>query len=168
MTEQRWEIHERADETAEVTADVLVLDFDARQKCRLLARTQAGREVGIFLARGDSLQHGDLLKTTCGEVIRVDAAEETLSEVICDDAWTLARAAYHLGNRHVPLQVMPDRLRFQSDYVLDDMIRQMGLQVSTIKAGFQPEKGAYHGHSHTAHSSQSNVFRQAPLTLVKD
>jgi urease accessory protein len=168
MSEQRWEIHERAGDTAPVTADVLVLDFDSRQKCRLLTRTRSGREVGIFLPRGDSLQHGDLLKTTCGAVIRVDAAEETLSEVLCDDGWTLARAAYHLGNRHVPLQVLPDRLRYQSDYVLDDMIRQMGLSVSTVKAGFQPEKGAYHGHSHTAHAAQSNIFRQPPLTLVRD
>lgn len=168
MSEQRWEIHERADGVSSPIVDVLVLDFDARQKCRLLARTAAGRDVGIFLPRGQSLQHGDMLKTTCGQLIRVDAALEALSELVSDDAWTLARAAYHLGNRHVPLQVLPDRLRYQRDYVLDDMIRQMGLSVNAITAGFQPEKGAYHGHSHGAHGAPSNVFVQPPLSLVKE
>lgn len=136
---------------AEIAA-TLVLDYDQRQKCRLRVTTECGLEVGVFLPRGESLLDQDVLKTTDGKLIRVQAALEALSEVLCEDTWMLARAAYHLGNRHVPLQVLPGVLRYQTDYVLDDMVKQLGLNVMQVQAPFQPEKGAYHSHAGGGHS----------------
>ncbi len=163
-------------------AAMLVLDYDQRQKCRLRVTTECGLEIGVFLPRGESLHDQDILKTTDGRYIRVQAAAETLSEVVCEDTWMLARAAYHLGNRHVPLQVLPGVLRYQEDYVLDDMIRQLGLSVTQVQMPFQPEKGAYHsigghsmgGHSHGghghghgkhAHGQPGNVWKVPDLVL---
>jgi urease accessory protein len=158
-------------------AAMLVLDYDQRQKSRLRVTTECGLEIGVFLPRGESLHDQDILKTTDGRYIRVLAAAETLSEVVCEDTWMLARAAYHLGNRHVPLQVLPGILRYQEDYVLDDMIRQLGLSVTRVQVPFQPEKGAYHshgGHSHGhgkhghgahAHGQPGNVWKVPDLVL---
>ena len=85
----------------------------------------------------------------------VIASAETVSKVTCDQPLLLLKAAYHLGNRHVPLQVTEHWLRYQHDHVLDDMVRGLGLQVSVEQAPFQPESGAYHrhgaGHSHNHH-----------------
>lgn len=161
------------DAPAEIAA-ILVLDYDQRQKCRMRVITECGLEVGVFLPRGESLHDQDILKTADSRYIRVQAAEETLSEVICDDTWMLARAAYHLGNRHVPLQVLPGILRYQTDYVLDDMIVQLGLAVRKVQAPFQPEKGAYHshgghGHSHGdgkhAHGQAGSVWKVPELVI---
>lgn len=161
-------------EGAEIAA-TLVLDYDQRQKCRLRVTTECGLEIGVFLPRGESLLDQDVLKTTDGKLIRVQAALEALSEVLCDDAWMLARAAYHLGNRHVPLQVLPGVLRYQTDYVLDDMVKQLGLSVMQVQAPFQPEKGAYHshagqgGHSHGhgkhAHGQSGSVWKIPDISL---
>lgn len=169
------EAYERVtDETPDEIAATLVLDYDQRQKCRMRVTTECGQDVGVFLPRGESLHDHDILKTTDGRYIRVQAAEETLSEVLCDDTWMLARAAYHLGNRHVPLQVLPGILRYQTDYVLDDMIKQLGLTVRIVQAPFQPEKGAYHshgghGHSHGdgkhAHGQPGSVWKAPELVL---
>lgn len=163
-----------ADEKPTDIAATLVLDYDQRQKCRMRVTTECGQDVGVFLPRGESLHDQDILKTTDGRYIRVQAAKETLSEVLCDDTWMLARAAYHLGNRHVPLQVLPGILRYQTDYVLDDMIKQLGLDVKIVQAPFQPEKGAYHshgghGHSHGdgkhAHGQPGSVWKVPELIL---
>lgn len=159
-------------EDAEIAA-TLVLDYDQRQKCRLRVTTECGLEVGVFLPRGESLLDQDVLKTTDGKLIRVQAALEALSEVLCEDTWMLARAAYHLGNRHVPLQVLPGVLRYQTDYVLDDMVKQLGLNVMQVQAPFQPEKGAYHshggGHSHGsgkhAHGQPGSVWKVPDISL---
>lgn len=161
-----WEVFEKATDVADSDiasskiAATLVLDFDQRQKCRMRVITVCGKDVGIFLSRGESLHDKDVLKTSDGAYIRVVAAPEALSTVICEDMLALTRAAYHLGNRHVPLQILPGILRYQSDYVLDDMVRQLGLEVNHVQAPFQPEKGAYHsqgGHSHGSHSPASHL-----------
>ncbi len=157
---------------AEIAA-TLVLDYDQRQKCRMRVTTECGLEIGVFLPRGESLLDQDVLKTTDGKLIRVQAALEALSEVLCEDTWMLARAAYHLGNRHVPLQVLPGVLRYQTDYVLDDMVKQLGLTVRLVQAPFQPEKGAYHshggGHSHGigkhAHGQPGSVWKVPDISL---
>ena len=103
-----------------------------------------GREAGLMLPRGLLLRGGDLLTTDDGsEVIEVIAAPESVSVVRCADPFLLARACYHLGNRHVPLQIMPGELRYHHDHVLDDMLRQFGLKVTFASLPFEPEAGAY-------------------------
>ena len=129
----------------------LTLDFESRQRSRLRTRLDDGRETAILLARGQVLRGGERLRASTGEVVLIIAAKETLSEVRGDDARELARAAYHLGNRHVAVEVGASWLRYVHDHVLDDMLRGLGLAVCTISAGFEPEAGAYagaHTHSH--------------------
>ena len=135
------------------TADrKLKLPFGERSKSRLLALLDNGEEAGLFLERGSVLRHGDLLLADDGRVIAVEAASETVSTVHTDDAVMLARASYHLGNRHVALQIGSGWLRYQHDHVLDDMLRGFGLDVRVDEAPFEPEGGAYvaasHAHAH--------------------
>ncbi|MBK6508356.1 MAG: urease accessory protein UreE [Haliea sp.] len=128
----------------------LSLPIDQRVKSRLKVTLDDGREAGLFLPRGEILRGGDLLQSTEGLVIQVQAAAETVSTVHSDNALALARACYHLGNRHVPLQITADWVRYQHDHVLDDMVRGLGLTVAVEQAPFEPEAGAYkHGHGHT-------------------
>ncbi len=129
----------------------LTLPFELRQKSRLRARLDDGRDVGLFLARGTVLRHGDCLRTTCGLVVEVHAASETVSTARTEDALLLARAAYHLGNRHVALQVGPGWLRYLHDHVLDRMVQELGLTLSSEQAPFEPETGAYGGGGHHHH-----------------
>ena len=134
----------------------LTLPLEHRIKSRLRVTLDDGREAGLFLERGAILRDGDCLTDEDGFVVRIRAAAETVSSVRCDDPLLLARAAYHLGNRHVPLQIETGRLRYQHDHVLDDMLRGMGLEVRVEEAPFEPEPGAYgehgagheHGHGH--------------------
>ncbi|MCB1736200.1 MAG: urease accessory protein UreE [Gammaproteobacteria bacterium] len=128
----------------------LTLPLDQRVKSRLRVTLDDGRRAGVFLPRGAVLRDGDLLKGE-GLVVRVKAAAESVSTVRCDDALTLARAAYHLGNRHVALQIEPGLLRYQHDHVLDEMLCGLGLEPKVEQAPFQPEPGAYGGHGHGGH-----------------
>src|SRR6185295_7739004 len=108
-----------------------------------------GEEVALQRPRGKVLRGGDLLKASDGSVVLVRAAVEDVSTVTAEDATALARAAYHLGNRHVPVQVGAGFLRYQHDHVLDEMVRALGLRVEAEKREFEPEGGAYgHGHGH--------------------
>jgi urease accessory protein len=133
----------------------LVLPFESRQKSRLLTQLDTGEAIGLILERGTLLRGGDCLLTNDGRVIRVVAAAETVSVVTATDPWQLARAAYHLGNRHIAVQVGNGWLRYLHDHVLDDMVRGLGFAVSTEELPFEPEGGAYshagagnsHGHS---------------------
>jgi urease accessory protein len=134
----------------------LTLTFDQRQKCRLRAPLDNGGEAGVMLHRGAVLRDGDCLTGDDGVVVRVRAAVETTSVVRTDDPLLFARACYHLGNRHVPLQIQPGELRYLHDHVLDDMLQGMGLRVSVENSAFEPEPGAYaqaggHGHHHHEH-----------------
>ena len=133
---------------------LLTLPHERRIISRQRVTLDDGSEAGLFLPRGSSLQHGDVLQGASGELIRVQAASETVSTLRCADPWLLARACYHLGNRHVPLQILPGMIRYQHDHVLDDMLHGLGLQVVVEQAPFEPEAGAYggghsHGHSHS-------------------
>ena len=123
----------------------VVLSFDERQKSRYKTATVCGRELGWFIERGTVLQDGDFLKCKTGEVIRVTAAPEAVSELRSSNQLLLTRAAYHLGNRHVPLQIGAGFLRYLRDHVLDDMVRGLDLEVIHDHCPFQPENGAYHG-----------------------
>jgi urease accessory protein len=140
------------------TADArLVLPFELRSRSRFRAQLVGGEEVGVMLARGQVLRDGDLLLAADGRVVEVVAAAETVSTVHSTQPRLLARAAYHLGNRHVALQIGPDWLRLRHDHVLDQMLEGFGLQVIVEQAPFEPESGAYHagpdaaGHHGHAH-----------------
>jgi len=136
---------------------LLTLPYVERSKSRLRAILDNGEDAGLFLERGTVLRHGDLLLADDGRVVEVRAAAESVSTVHADDALTLARACYHLGNRHVALQIGAGWLRYQHDHVLDDMLRGLGLSVHVELAPFEPEGGAYvsthaahaHAHSHS-------------------
>ena len=137
----------------------LVLPFDLRQKSRLRARVESGAEVGLFLERGIVLRGGDLLLAEDGTVIEVVAAPETVSTVRDNDPTLLLRAGYHLGNRHVPVEIGNGWLRYGHDHVLDAMVRGMGLTVVVEQAPFEPEAGAYGGgHSHEGAAEPGRGF----------
>lgn len=138
-------------EHSDVISGYVTLPLEKRIKCRLRVTLNDGQEAGIFLARGETTQQGDLLQADSGEIIQVIAANEPLSVIRSDDPLLLARACYHLGNRHMSLQIEREKVSFMHDHVLDDMLRGLGLEVSFEEAPFQPEPGAYGGSAETAH-----------------
>lgn len=141
-------IFQRIEKVADVQG-TLKLPFELRQKSRLKTTLLDGREVGLMLNRGELLRSGDCLCAEDGSIIRVEAAPETVSTVRHDDMLVLARACYHLGNRHVALQIGNGWIRYLHDHVLDDMVRGMGLEIIVEEAPFEPEGGAYGGHAHS-------------------
>jgi urease accessory protein len=131
-----------------------VLPFELRQRSRLLATLDSGEEIGLTMPRGTVLRGGDRLQASDGRLVEVVAAPEQVSIVHSGDARQLARAAYHLGNRHVAVQVTTTAIHYLADHVLDDMLRGLGLAVESGLLPFEPEGGAYsqahaHGHGHT-------------------
>ena len=139
------------DESARGADARLVLPYDLRSRSRFRAQLLGGEEVGVILERGQILRGGDRLLAPDGRVIEIGAAPETVSDVRSADPQQLARAAYHLGNRHVTLQIGEGWLRYRHDHVLDDMVRGLGLSVLSEQAPFEPEAGAYHSHDPGAH-----------------
>lgn len=146
-------------------AATVTLDWDVRQKSRFDAESSDGRRVGVFLPRGTVVRGGDVLITQDGSLLRVIAAPQPVLRITActdhhhghdhdhDPAFDLMRAAYHLGNRHVPIELRPDHLKIEPDHVLADMLRAMHLNVAEVREPFEPEGGAYaatpgHGHSH--------------------
>jgi urease accessory protein len=123
----------------------LKLPFDARQKSRLRTQLVSGEEVGLMLPRGEILRGGDLVTASDGRVIEVIAEPEKLLHI---ESAELAKIAYHLGNRHVPVQVGRDFLRIAADHVLEEMATKLGAKVSAVEAPFEPEAGAYAGGHH--------------------
>ena len=121
----------------------VTLTFDERRRSRLRATLDDGREAALMLPRGTILRHGDHLLGDGGLVIEVRAAAESLSVGATADQHLLARAAYHLGNRHVPLEIGAGIVAYGHDHVLDDMVRGLGLDVSSRVAPFEPESGAF-------------------------
>jgi urease accessory protein len=126
----------------------LLLPFELRQKTRLRTRTTAGEETGLFLPRGSALRDGDFLEAEDGRIVKVTARPEKVLQIGCPDAVQLARIAYHLGNRHVALQIGPGWLRMADDHVLRQMVEGLGAAAVAIDAPFEPEAGAYGGHHH--------------------
>ena len=141
------EVFEIADDRESATDFSAVLTYAERQKSRCRAVTTSGQAFGWFLPRGGVLMDGDVLLATNGSRIAVKAAEENLSKASSADPLTLLQAAYHLGNRHVPLQVEVQALYYQHDHVLDAMVTGLGLSIDCVKRAFNPESGAYHSHS---------------------
>ncbi|EGI78440.1 urease accessory protein UreE [Hylemonella gracilis] len=139
-------------------APTIELDWDVRQKSRFAATDSSGRELGVFLPRGTVVRGGDVLVAEDGSLIRVVAAPQPVLRITaCTEhgsPFDLTRAAYHLGNRHVPIELRPDHLKIEPDHVLADMLRAMHLIVTEQQDAFEPEGGAYaqghggHGHDH--------------------
>ncbi len=138
----------------------VVLPFELRQKSRLRTTAAGGEEIGLFLPRGTVLRGGEFLRANDGRVVRVVAADESLLEVRAPDADALARAAYHLGNRHTPVQVGAGWLRIAADDVLAGMLRGLGATVTPVRAPFEPEAGAYAAgpHSHSGEAKHAGVI----------
>ena len=139
-------------------AATVELDWDVRQKSRFDATDSLGRQLGVFLPRGTLVRGGDVLVTEDGSLVKVIAAPQPVLVITpcCEHGtpFDLTRAAYHLGNRHVPIELKPDHLKIEPDHVLADMLRAMHLTVVAQDAAFEPEGGAYAagGHSHGGHS----------------
>ena len=143
-------------------AATVELDWDVRQKSRFECTDSLGRQLGVFLPRGTVVRGGDVLVAEDGSMVRVIAAPQPVMLVQHVDGrgslFDLMRAAYHLGNRHVAIELKPDHLKIEPDHVLADMLRAMHLVVIETHAAFEPEGGAYaggghgqHGHGHTEH-----------------
>ncbi|MEW5709142.1 MAG: urease accessory protein UreE [Pseudomonadota bacterium] len=140
---------ERRYEGPEPPTERLVLPFELRCRSRLRTRLETGEEAGLFLEPGTVLRGGDRLLGNDGRVVEVVAAPEQLMEARSEDPAQLARLAYHLGNRHVAVEVGPQWLRFAADAVLEQMLVSLGARVTEVVAPFEPEGGAYrHGHGH--------------------
>ena len=135
----------------EAWLESISLTFEERSRSRGKACTTSGTEIAWFLDRGVSLRHGNALQAADGALYLVEAAPEPVSVVTADKPGLLMRVAYHLGNRHLSLQVTADRLLYQSDHVLDDMVTGLGATVSHELHAFQPEDGAYHSHGSHGH-----------------
>jgi urease accessory protein len=140
-------------------AATVALDWDVRQKSRFDATDSQGRALGVFLPRGTVVRGGDVLVAEDGSMVVVAAAPQPVMVVTaCTEhgsPFDLLRAAYHLGNRHVQLELKPDHLKLEPDHVLADMLRQMHLNVRDANEAFEPEGGAYaaggHAHGHEGH-----------------
>ncbi|MEP7085228.1 MAG: urease accessory protein UreE [Betaproteobacteria bacterium] len=152
----------------------LTLPFDLRGRSRLLVRLDDGEEAGLFLARGTVLRDGDLLAGSedgvdrVARVVQIIAATERVYLVEPSAECTLAQAAYHLGNRHVPVEINGRFLKIASDPVLRDMLTQLGAVVREAEAAFQPEPGAYgggHRHGHDSGHAEEYGLAQSVFSL---
>jgi urease accessory protein len=139
-------------------ASTVELDWDVRQKSRFDAVDSSGRQLGIFLPRGTLVRGGDVLVVEDGSLVKVITRAQKVLVIRIEQAhgtpYDLIRAAYHLGNRHVPIELKPDHLKIEPDHVLAEMLRAMHLVVTEVEAAFEPEGGAYSAqpHSHGSHS----------------
>ena len=137
-------------------AATVELDWDVRQKSRFDASDSAGRHIGVFLPRGTVVRGGDVLVAEDGSLIQVIAAAQAVLKITHCTAhgtpYDLIRAAYHLGNRHVPIELTPDHLKIEPDHVLAEMLRAMHLTVNAVNEPFEPENGAYATGGHGGHS----------------
>lgn len=140
-------------------ADRVVLDFDGRYRRRMALTCVSGARVLLDLPEARVLADGDGLVTDDGAIVAVEAAPERLAEIRCRDGEHLLRVAWHLGNRHLPAQILADRILIREDHVMIDMVRKLGAEVTMVEAPFNPEGGAYghagahrhdhvHGHDH--------------------
>jgi urease accessory protein len=135
-------------------ASTIELDWDTRQKSRFECVDSLARQLGVFLPRGTLVRGGDVLVAEDGSMVRVIAAPQAVLRITActshGSPFDLTRAAYHLGNRHVPIELKPDHLKIEPDHVLADLLRAMHLIVHEVSEAFEPEGGAYSsgGHSH--------------------
>jgi len=134
-------------------AATVALDWDVRQKSRFETTDSLGRQIGVFLPRGSVVRGGDVLVTEDGSLVQVHAAPQAVLRIThCREhgaPFDLIRAAYHLGNRHVPIELKPEFLQIEPDHVLAELLRSMHLIVNAVDAPFEPEAGAYGGGGHS-------------------
>ena len=142
-------------------AATVELDWDVRQKSRFDTTDSLGRHLGVFLPRGTLLRGGDMLVAEDGSMVRVLAAPQPVLRISAcpthGSPFDLTRAAYHLGNRHVPIELKPDHLKIEPDHVLADLLRAMHLIVNTVDEAFEPEGGAYSAATHAGHHHGSHA-----------
>ncbi|MER2491130.1 urease accessory protein UreE [Catenovulum sediminis] len=146
------QVYQRLSHVHQAVQDSITLDHDTRQKARIKTKTDNGQDVGIFVERGHPLKVGEVLKTECGQLIEVKGADEPVITASTDDWLTFSKICYHLGNRHTVLQVGERWVRFKPDHVLKELVEMYGLTTSDKAAVFEPESGAYGGHSAHSHS----------------
>lgn len=154
---------------ADVAADAppvepLSLPFDIRKRSRQRWSLPDGRELAWVLTPGTVLQPGDRLETEDGQRFAVEAAAEHVLRITADTPRALTRAAYHLGNRHISVEVGEGYLAIEPDPVLRDMLGQLGVRAEALMAPFQPETGAYgggHKHGHDATFAEDYALAQA-------
>lgn len=140
---------QRLDEiSSDQTFETVELNFDTRQKSRFRATLKDGTDIGADLPRTGILRSGSFIATHDGDILRVDAKPEHLMQVTAKTDFELLKAAYHLGNRHVPLMLTPYALYFEPDHVLAEMVEGLGLVVKEVEHMFEPESGAYAQHAH--------------------
>ena len=143
--------------------DQVLIDYDRRHRRRILLRTEAGRSVLIALPQAVRLRNGDGLVLEDGGVVRVSARPEKLLEIHAHDESELVRIAWHLGNRHLPVQLLGDKIRIRADHVIEEMISGLGGHVEAIDAPFDPEAGAYAGgHSHSHDGDDDHQHGEQP------
>jgi len=140
-----------------VKTERAVLTFDERCKSRLLVKLDNGEHAALIVERGRVLRSGERLRLQDGRPVEIIAADESLFEALSEDPLLIAKAAYHLGNRHVAVQLKSGALRFLADHVLAEMVAGLGLTVSPVIAPFEPEGGAYGRHH--AHGSEVPIIR---------
>ena len=128
--------------------DIIELTFDTRQKSRFRATLKNGVDIGADLPRTGILRSGSYISTESGNILKVEAKPEKLMKVSAQQEFDLLKAAYHLGNRHVPLMLTPTALYFEPDHVLAEMVLGLGLNVAEVDHPFEPESGAYAQHQH--------------------
>lgn len=146
-------------------SDQLVLPFDLRQRSRLRVTLVSGREAALLLDRGTILRGGDLLEAEHGQVVEIIAANQAVTDVTAKTPQALMCAAYHLGNRHVPLQVGDGWLRLEQDHVLNEMLLGLGMTTINQNAPFEPEAGAYGG-GHR-HAGDDDNYERLPSKRLK-
>jgi len=133
----------------------VILSHEQRDRGRLRVFSTDGQEVRLFLERGKPLEVGEMLRSRCGRSILVEGAIEPLMIASCEDLETFAKACYHLGNRHVKVQVGKLSLRLQPDHVLEEMLLLLGMSVQYSNHVFVPEPGAYSGQArHGGHAHE--------------
>jgi urease accessory protein len=137
----------RAGQWSDVATDIVVLSYDERHRRRIAMRGEGGLEFLLDLPETTVLRHGDGLVLEDGRMVEVRAKPEPLHEVTATDPHHLARLAWHLGNRHVPVSIAPHRIYMRPDHVLAEMLGGLGAEVSEVEGPFDPEHGAY-GHAH--------------------
>ena len=151
-------------------AATVELDWDVRQKSRFDATDSAGRTLGVFLPRGTAVRGGDVLVAEDGSLLKVIAAPQAVLRITACTAhgspFDLTRAAYHLGNRHVPIELKPDHLKIEPDHVLADLLRSMHLIVNEVSEAFEPEGGAYQSGGQSGGHSHSHAEAKAVIPIA--
>lgn len=146
-----------------LSTDEILIDYDRRHRRRIVLKTETGQEILLDLPQATRLRDGDGLQLQSGAIIRVRARPEPLAEIHAHSEAELIRIAWHLGNRHLPVQLLRDKIRIRQDHVIEAMVEQLGGHIDRIEAPFDPEAGAYAGgHSHNHDDEEEDHAHSHP------